>query len=94
MSEVLRKAVAYFRADSATNFEADKDNLKRQQAAVEAYATAAGYEIVGTYYGATTNSAEPNAMLMRLLGHGVRIVLVESPQVRPRPWCSSSLKTC
>jgi hypothetical protein len=45
----LIKAVAYFRTRSTANVGADKDSLKRQQAAVEAFAKAAGYDIVDAY---------------------------------------------
>ena len=86
MSKEIRKAVAYFRTSSATNVGADKDSLKRQQAAVEAYAKAAGFEIADTYYDAAVSGADPisdrpgfTEMLERLLGNGARIILVESP---------------
>jgi hypothetical protein len=45
-NKAATKAVAYFRTSSATNVGADKDSLKRQQAAVKAFAKGAGYEIV------------------------------------------------
>ena len=86
MSKEIKKAVAYFRTSSATNVGADKDSLKRQQAAVEAYAKGAGYEIVGSYYDAAVSGADPidarpgfTEMLERLLGNGARTILVESP---------------
>ena len=86
MSKEIRKAVAYFRTSSATNVGADKDSLKRQQAAVEAYAKAAVFEIADTYYDAAVSGADPisdrpgfTEMLERLLGNGARIILVESP---------------
>ena len=37
--------MAYFRTSSATNVGADKDSLKRQQAAVKAFAKGTGYEL-------------------------------------------------
>jgi DNA invertase Pin-like site-specific DNA recombinase len=45
----IRKAVAYLRTSSRTNVGADKDSDKRQRAAIEAYAKAAGYELVETF---------------------------------------------
>ena len=41
------QAIAYFRTSSAANVGEDKDTLKRQRAAVEAFAKAAGYELTG-----------------------------------------------
>jgi hypothetical protein len=46
----VRKAVAYLRTSSRTNVGADKDSDKRQRVAIEAYAKAAGYEIIDTFY--------------------------------------------
>jgi DNA invertase Pin-like site-specific DNA recombinase len=45
MGKEIRKAVAYLRTSSRTNVGADKDSDKRQRAAIEAYAKAAGYEL-------------------------------------------------
>jgi DNA invertase Pin-like site-specific DNA recombinase len=55
----LKKALAYYRTSSAANVGADKDSGKRQRAAVEAYAKAAGYEIVETFYDAAVSGADP-----------------------------------
>jgi hypothetical protein len=38
---------------------ADKDSDKRQLAAIEAYAKAAGFELVETFYDAAVNGADP-----------------------------------
>ena len=43
-SKATTKAVAYFRTSSATNVGADKDSLKHQRQAVEAFGRRAGYE--------------------------------------------------
>jgi DNA invertase Pin-like site-specific DNA recombinase len=80
-----KAAVAYYRTSSAANVGADKDSEKRQRAAVEAYAKAAGYEIVASFYDAAVSGADPvherpgfAAMLARIEGNGVRSVLVET----------------
>ena len=64
----------------------DKDSDKRQRAAIEAYAKAAGYEIVDTFYDAAVSEADPvtdrpgfTEMLERLMSNGARTILVESP---------------
>ena len=80
------RAVAYMRTSSATNVGADKDSEKRQRAAIEAYAKAAGYEIVETFYDAAVSGADPVGersgfaeMLERLMSNGARTIIVESP---------------
>jgi DNA invertase Pin-like site-specific DNA recombinase len=82
----LRKAVAYLRTSSKANVGADKDSDKRQRAAIEGYARAAGYEIIETFYDAAVSGADPVGdrpgfaeMLERLLGNGARTIIVESP---------------
>jgi DNA invertase Pin-like site-specific DNA recombinase len=81
----LPKAVAYFRTSSATNVGPDKDSLKRQRAAVVTFAKSAGYEIVEEFYDAAVSGADAiderpgfAAMLQRLLGNGVRTIIVET----------------
>ena len=59
MGKELRKAVAYLRTSSKANVGADKDSDKRQRAAIEAYARAAGYEIIETFYDAAVSGADP-----------------------------------
>jgi DNA invertase Pin-like site-specific DNA recombinase len=63
----------------------DKDSERWQRAAVEAYAKAAGIEIVEEFYDAAVSGADPvherpgfAAMLARIEGNGVRAVLVET----------------
>jgi len=46
MSQKTIPAVAYLRTSSASNVGADKDSDKRQRAAIQGFAKAAGYEIV------------------------------------------------
>jgi DNA invertase Pin-like site-specific DNA recombinase len=82
----IRKAVAYLRTSSRTNVGADKDSDKRQRAAIEAYAKAAGYEIAETFYDAAVSGADPVSersgfaeMLERLMSNGARTIIVESP---------------
>ena len=82
----MRKAVAYLRTSSKANVGADKDSDKRQRAAIEAYARAAGYEIIETFYDAAISGADPVGnrpgfaeMLEQLLSNGARTIIVESP---------------
>jgi DNA invertase Pin-like site-specific DNA recombinase len=80
------EAIGYMRTSSAANVGRDKDSEKRQRAAIEGYAKAAGYVVVEWFYdaavrGADTVTARPGfaAMLDRIAGNGVRSILVESP---------------
>ena len=86
MGKEGKKAVAYLRTSSATNVGSDKDSDKRQRAAIDAYAKAAGYEIVGEFYDAAVSGADPVGdrpefarMLAELLANGARTIIVESP---------------
>jgi DNA invertase Pin-like site-specific DNA recombinase len=78
------KAVAYLRTSSAANVGTDKDSEKRQRQAIEGYAKSAGYQVVDTYYDEAVSGADPievrpgfSALLDRIEGNGVRVVLVE-----------------
>jgi DNA invertase Pin-like site-specific DNA recombinase len=80
-----KKAVAYYRTSSASNVGEDRDSLARQKAAVEAYASRAGVEIVGEEYDASVSGADPldarkgfTALLERIAGNGARTILVET----------------
>lgn len=80
------EAITYLRTSSAANVGADKDSDKRQRAAIEAFAKAKGYTIVDEFYdpgvsGADVVTERPGfaAMLDRIAGNGVRVILVESP---------------
>jgi DNA invertase Pin-like site-specific DNA recombinase len=84
-------AVAYLRTSSAGNVGPDKDSDKRQRAAIDGYAKAAGYEIVAEFYDAAVSGADPvgerpgfAAMLEALLANGARTIIIESPD-RSRP---------
>jgi DNA invertase Pin-like site-specific DNA recombinase len=77
--------VAYLRTSSAANVGTDKDSEKRQRQAVEAFAKAAGYEIVDTYYDEAVSGADhvatrPGfaAMMERIASNGVRTIIVET----------------
>jgi DNA invertase Pin-like site-specific DNA recombinase len=79
------QAVAYLRTSSAAHVGADKDSKKRQRAAIEAYAKAAGFAIVDSYYdeavgGADHVTARPGfaAMMERIASNGVRTIIVET----------------
>jgi DNA invertase Pin-like site-specific DNA recombinase len=81
----LSKAVAYFRTSSTTNVGPDKDSLKRQRSAVLTFAKSAGYDIAEEFYDAAVSGADAiderpgfAAMLQRLLGNGVRTIIVET----------------
>jgi hypothetical protein len=81
----LTKAIAYFRTSSATNVSEDKDTLKRQRAAVEAFAKAAGYELIAEYRDDAVKGSDPvdqrpgfAAMLKHIAGNGVRTIIVET----------------
>ena len=85
VSDIAKKAFAYYRTSSAANVGEDRDTLKRQRAAVEAYAAKQGIEIVGEEYDAAVSGADPLeardgfvALLSRIAGNGVRTILVET----------------
>ena len=86
MSRKRIPAVAYLRTSSATNAGPDKDSDKRQRAAIAAFAKAHGYVIIAEFYDAAVSGADPiadrpgfKAMLDRIAGNGVPVILVESP---------------
>jgi DNA invertase Pin-like site-specific DNA recombinase len=79
------KAVAYLRTSSAANVGADKDSEKRQRAAIEAFARAAGYELVDAFYDEAVSGADQvtsrpgfTAMMERIASNGVRTIIVET----------------
>jgi DNA invertase Pin-like site-specific DNA recombinase len=55
----ISKAVAYLRTSSAANVGGDKDSDKRQRDAIQRYAKAAGFALVGEYYDAAVSGADP-----------------------------------
>ena len=82
-----KKALAYLRTSSAANVGEDKDSDKRQMAAIELFASRAGFEIVlPPYYDAAVKGADPvesrpgfKALLEHLALHSdVRTILVET----------------
>ena len=82
---MLNTAVAYFRTSSSTNVGSDKDSLKRQREAVNAYATANGIHVVQEFYDAAVSGADPiqdregfSDLLTYIAGNGARTILVEN----------------
>ena len=78
-------AVAYYRTSSATNVGADKDSMKRQKDAVEAYAKRVGLDVVREFYDPAVSGADPIdqrpgfiELLTYLTSNGARTVLVEN----------------
>jgi DNA invertase Pin-like site-specific DNA recombinase len=75
-------ALAYLRTSSAANVGGDSD--VRQRIAIEGYAKLHGLDLVGEFYDAAVSGADPvetrpgfAAMLDRIEGNGVRLVIVE-----------------
>src|ERR671921_473787 len=84
-NKTLTKAVAYLRTSSAANVGVDKDSEKRQRAAIEAFARAAGYELVDSYYDEAVSGADHvtsrpgfTTMMERIASNGVRTIIVET----------------
>ena len=84
MAAKLPTAVAYLRTSSAANVGADKDSVRRQQEAIEAYA-ARRYQITAAFYDAAISGADPidaRPGFVELLDHcqeyDVVVVLVEN----------------
>jgi hypothetical protein len=78
-------ALAYFRTSSAADVGADRDIHKRQADAIQRFAVYAGFAVVDTFYDAAVSGADPletwpglAAMLDRIAGNGVRLILVET----------------
>jgi DNA invertase Pin-like site-specific DNA recombinase len=70
------------RTSSAQNVGGDSD--QRQREAIERFARSHGYELVGEFYDAAVSGADPiesrpgfAAMLERIEGNGVRVVITE-----------------
>jgi DNA invertase Pin-like site-specific DNA recombinase len=80
------KACGYLRTSSAANVGADKDSDKRQRLAIQRFAKVAGIVIADDdwFYDEAVSGADVlgtrpgwNAMMERILGNGVRTVIVE-----------------
>ena len=77
-------ALAYYRTSSAANVGADKDSEKRQRLAVSGFADRAGFQIVDEFRDEAVSGKDPiegrpgfAALLERIVGNGVRVVIVE-----------------
>jgi len=82
----LVPAVGYVRTSSSTNVGPDKDSEKRQRLAIDRFAKRAGYEVVEEDWfndpavsGTDLIETRPGfaALLNRIEGNGVKVVLVE-----------------
>jgi DNA invertase Pin-like site-specific DNA recombinase len=78
------EAVAYIRTSSAANVGTDKDSDKRQRAAICAFAKRAGFVLVGEFTDVAVRGTDPiearpgfSALLDRIEGNGVRVVIIE-----------------
>jgi DNA invertase Pin-like site-specific DNA recombinase len=85
VSKELKPAVAYLRTSSMTNVGDDKDSDKRQREAIDKFAKASGYAIVGEYSDDGVKGADPvdqrpgfADMLKRIASNGVKTVIVET----------------
>ncbi len=79
-----RLAVGYLRTSSATNIGEDKDSEKRQRANIERFAKRQGFEVVEWFRDPAVSGDDAvedrpgfMAMLDRIEGNGVRLVLVD-----------------
>ena len=77
-------AIAYLRTSSITNVGEDKDSAQRQRAAIDGFAAHHGLTVVDQFYDAGISGTERieqrpgfGAMLDRIEGNGVRVVIVE-----------------
>jgi DNA invertase Pin-like site-specific DNA recombinase len=79
------EAIAYLRTSSISNVGPDKDSQKRQRVAIHNHAKVNGFIIVDEFSDDGVSGADPiesrpgfSAMLGRIAGNGVRVVLVET----------------
>lgn len=80
-----KRALGYLRTSSSTNVGPDKDSDKRQRAAIEAYASLTGIEVVEWFYDVAVSGADPidtrpgfAAALKHVAGHCERTIIVET----------------
>src|SRR5271169_6125297 len=78
------QAVGYVRTSSAANIGGGKDSEPRQRRAIERFAKAEGFDVVEWFNDPAVSGADPiesrpgfAALLNRIDGNGVRVVLVE-----------------
>jgi DNA invertase Pin-like site-specific DNA recombinase len=78
------QAVGYVRTSSAANIGGGKDSEPRQRRAIERFAKAEGFDVVEWFNDPAVSGADPiearpgfAALLNRVEGNGVRVVLVE-----------------
>src|SRR5262245_46392327 len=80
----LEPAVAYYRTSSTSNVGDEKDSLKRQRSAVDAFAVRSGYQVVADFYDPAVSGSDAiedrpgfAALLDRIETNGIRTVIVE-----------------
>ena len=84
MAKARIPAIAYLRTSSAANVGSDKDSDTRQRQAIAGFAKRAGFDLVDEFYDAAVSGKDPiegrpgfKALLERVVGNGVRVVIVE-----------------
>jgi DNA invertase Pin-like site-specific DNA recombinase len=85
MSANRLEAISYLRTSSASGLGEDRDSQARQRRAISAYAKRARYELVAEFADEAVRGADLietragfKAMLARIAGNGVRVVIVEN----------------